>query len=61
MYVTEMPKTRSTGYQSLNVRPETLEGVRRYAGKIQVKTGKPVTDDVAVKSLLKRVGAKKTE
>lgn len=54
MYITEMQKVRKTGYQSLNVKPDTLNAVRRYAGELQAKKGGRVTDDVAVRSLLKR-------
>jgi flagellar biosynthesis/type III secretory pathway protein FliH len=47
------PKPKKTGYVTLNVKPDTLEGVRRYAGKLQAKHGERVTEDAAVNALLK--------
>jgi hypothetical protein len=46
-------KPKKTGYVTLNAKPDTLEGVKRYAGKLQAKRGSRVTEDAAVKALLK--------
>jgi flagellar biosynthesis/type III secretory pathway protein FliH len=47
------PKPKKTGYVTLNVKPDTLDSVRRYAGKLQAKRGGRITEDAAVKALLK--------
>jgi|BarGraNGADG00212_2_1021979.scaffolds.fasta_scaffold229391_2 hypothetical protein len=48
-----MPKPKKTGYQTINLRPDTYQAVKKYAGKLQAQHGGHVTEDSAVKSLLK--------
>lgn len=48
-----MQKTRSTGYKSLNIKPDTYKAVKDFAGKIEKNSGAKMTDDLTVKALLK--------
>ena len=44
---------RATGYNSLNVKPDTYKALKGFAGKIEKNCGAKMTDDLTVKALLK--------
>jgi hypothetical protein len=52
---------RLRDYRTINVHSDTYQEVKKYAGRLQAEHGGRVTEDIAVKTALKRAAIKDTK
>jgi hypothetical protein len=47
-----MTNPKITGFHTINVKTDTYQAVKKYAGSLQAKHGGRITEDITIKTLL---------